>query len=141
MLKQTKVAIGIHTRLSYANIWKLRSINGGKKKYSVSLIIPNSYQKIISVIDNAIQEYIGKLGGLLVPDEFENQLFQKLHEANVLRTISYVIQTNGGKNKMSVFTSKETATWLDTKTVFGLKAANMILASLMTSNMVTNLWS
>ena len=31
MLKQTKVAIGIHTRLSYANIWKLKSINGGKK--------------------------------------------------------------------------------------------------------------
>ena len=141
MLKQTKVAIDIHTRLSYANIWKLKSINGGKEIYSVSLIIPNSYQKIISVIDNAIQENIGKLVGLLVPNEFENQLFQKLREANVLRTISYVIQTNSGKNKMSVFTSKETATWLDKKTVFGLKAANIILASLTTSNMVTNLWS
>lgn len=138
MLKKTKIAIGIHTRLSYANIWKLKSINGGKEIYSVSLIIPNSYQKIISVIDNAIQENIGKLVGLLVPNEFENQLFQKLREANVLRTISYVIQTNSGKNKMSVFTSKETAAWLDKKTVFGLKAANMILASLMTSNMVTN---
>lgn len=138
MLKKTKIAIGIHTRLSYANIWKLKSINGGKEIYSVSLIIPNSYQKIISVIDNAIQENIGKLVGLLVPNEFENQLFQKLREANVLRTISYVIQTNSGKNKMSVFTSKETATWPDKKTVFGLKAANMILASLMTSNMVTN---
>lgn len=141
MLKKTKIAIGIHTRLSYANIWKLKSINGGKEIYSVSLIIPNSYQKIISVIDNAIQENIGKLVGLLVPNEFENQLFQKLREANVLRTISYVIQTNSGKNKMSVFTSKETAAWLDKKTVFGLKAANMILASLMTSNMVTNWWS
>ena len=41
-------------------------------------------------------------GGFLVPDEFENQLIQKLQEANVLRTISHVIQTNSGEHKIPV---------------------------------------
>lgn len=46
MSQQTKVVTGINTRLSYANIWEPKSINGGKEKYSVSLIIPKSDQKI-----------------------------------------------------------------------------------------------
>ena len=44
MSQQTKVVTGINTRLSYANIWEPKSINGGKEKYSVSLIIPKSDQ-------------------------------------------------------------------------------------------------
>ena len=42
MSQQTKVVTGINTRLSYANVWEPKSINGGKEKYSVSLIIPKS---------------------------------------------------------------------------------------------------
>lgn len=67
MSQQTKVVTGINTRLSYANIWEPKSINGGKEKYSVSLIIPKSDQKTITAIekaiDAAIQEGIGKFGG------------------------------------------------------------------------------
>lgn len=67
MSQQTKVVTGINTRLSYANVWEPKSINGGKEKYSVSLIIPKSDQKTVAAIekaiDAAIQEGIGKFGG------------------------------------------------------------------------------
>ena len=67
MSQNTKVVTGINTRLSYANIWEPKSINGGKEKYSVSLIIPKSYTKTVTAIekaiDAAIEEGIGKFGG------------------------------------------------------------------------------
>ena len=67
MSQQTKVVTGINTRLSYANVWEPKSINGGKEKYSVSLIIPKSDKPTITAIekaiDAAIQEGIGKFGG------------------------------------------------------------------------------
>lgn len=67
MSQQTKVVTGINTRLSYANVWEPKSINGGKEKYSVSLIIPKSDKPTINAIekaiDAAIQEGIGKFGG------------------------------------------------------------------------------
>ncbi len=50
MSQQTKVVTGVNTRLSYANIWEPKSINGGKEKYSVSLIIPKSDQKTVTAI-------------------------------------------------------------------------------------------
>ena len=62
----TKVVTGV-VRLSYANIWEPKSINGGAEKYSVSLIIPKSDKKTISeiekAIDNAIKEGASKFGG------------------------------------------------------------------------------
>lgn len=62
----TKVVTGI-VRLSYANVWEAKSINGGSPKFSVSLIIPKSDTKTISAInaavDAAIEEGKGKFGG------------------------------------------------------------------------------
>jgi len=62
----TKVITGI-VRLSYANVWEPKSINGGAEKYSVSLIIPKSDVKTLSAIngaiDAAIEEGKGKFGG------------------------------------------------------------------------------
>lgn len=62
----TKVVTGV-VRLSYANVWEPKSINGGAEKYSVSLIIPKSDKKTISeiekAIDNAIKEGASKFGG------------------------------------------------------------------------------
>lgn len=62
----TKVVTGV-VRLSYANVWEPKSINGGVEKYSVSLIIPKSDKKTISeiekAIDNAIKEGASKFGG------------------------------------------------------------------------------
>ena len=46
MTNLTKVVTST-VRLSYANVWEPKSINGGKEKYSVSIIIPKSDQKTI----------------------------------------------------------------------------------------------
>jgi hypothetical protein len=62
----TKVITGI-VRLSYANVWEPKSINGGAEKFSVSLIIPKSDTKAIAdinaAVDAAIEEGRGKFGG------------------------------------------------------------------------------
>lgn len=54
-------------RLSYANIWEPKSIQGGAPKYSVSLIIPKSDQATLTAInraiDAAIEAGIAKFGG------------------------------------------------------------------------------
>lgn len=51
---KTKVITGV-VRLSYANIWEPKSINGGDEKYSVSLIIPKSDKKTIKEIKDAVK--------------------------------------------------------------------------------------
>jgi len=62
----TKVVTGV-VRLSYANVWEPKSINGGAEKFSVSLIIPKSDTQTIAVIraavEAAIEEGRGKFGG------------------------------------------------------------------------------
>lgn len=62
----TKVVTGV-VRLSYANVWEPKAINGGDEKYSVSLIIPKSDKKTINAInaavDAAIKEGGSKFGG------------------------------------------------------------------------------
>lgn len=54
-------------RLSYANVWEPKSINGNEPRYSVSVIIPKSDKETIDLInqavDNAITEGIAKFGG------------------------------------------------------------------------------
>ena len=62
----TKVVTGV-VRLSYANVWEPKSINGGAEKFSVSLIIPKADTKTLGAIqkaiDAAIDEGRGKFGG------------------------------------------------------------------------------
>ncbi len=62
-----KVITGSGTRWSYANVWEPKSINGGKLKYSVSLIIPKSdtvtIEKIHRAIRAAYEEGQSKLKG------------------------------------------------------------------------------
>lgn len=62
----TKVVTGT-VRLSYANIWEAKSINGGTPKFSASLIIPKSdtvtINKVIDAIQAAYTEGEGKLKG------------------------------------------------------------------------------
>ena len=53
---KTKVITGVNTRFSYANVWDPKvPLNGGKPKYSVSLIVPKSDIKTINAIKEAIQ--------------------------------------------------------------------------------------
>lgn len=58
-------------RLSYANIWEPKSINGGAAKYSCSIIIPKSDTETVdainAAIDCALREGIGKFGGKIPP--------------------------------------------------------------------------
>lgn len=62
----TKVITGL-VRLSYANVWEPKSINGGTEKYSVSVIVSKSDAKTLKAIndavDAAIEEGKGKFGG------------------------------------------------------------------------------
>ena len=46
MRNKTKVVTGT-VRLSYAHVWEPHSVQGGKEKYSVSIIIPKSDTKTI----------------------------------------------------------------------------------------------
>ena len=61
-----KVITGV-CRLSYANIWQAKSINGGAPKYSASVLIPKSDTKTVAKVKAAIQaayeEGEGKLKG------------------------------------------------------------------------------
>ena len=50
----TKIITGV-CRLSYANIWQAKSINGGTPKYSTSVLIPKSDTKTVAKIKAAIQ--------------------------------------------------------------------------------------
>ena len=65
--KRTNPVVTGVVRLSYANVWEPKSINGGAEKYSVSLIIPKSDTKTLSAINEAvnaaIEEGKGKFGG------------------------------------------------------------------------------
>ena len=67
IINPTKVITGINTRWSYANVWEAKSINGGRPKYSVSLIIPKSdtvtVNKIKAAIQAAYEEGESKLKG------------------------------------------------------------------------------
>ena len=51
---KTKVVTGV-VRLSYANVWEPKAVNGGDEKYSVSLIIPKSDTKTVEAIKKAIK--------------------------------------------------------------------------------------
>lgn len=53
-INPTKVVTG-EARLSYANLWEPKSINGGTPKYSVSIIIPKSDARTITKIRAAIE--------------------------------------------------------------------------------------
>jgi toxin secretion/phage lysis holin len=62
----TRVVTG-EVRLSYAHVWEPNSIQGGKPKYSVSLIIPKTDTATITAIEKAIDAAIdtgtAKFGG------------------------------------------------------------------------------
>ena len=49
----TKIVTGV-CRLSYANIWQAKSINGGSPKFSTSVLIPKSDTKTIAKVKAAI---------------------------------------------------------------------------------------
>lgn len=59
----TKVITGPNTRFSYLNAWEPKAIDGGKPKYSVSLIIPKDDTATLNKIKAAYEEGQSKLKG------------------------------------------------------------------------------
>ena len=63
----TRVITGPRTRFSYVNLWEPKAMEGGKAKYSASLIISKDDKETLSRIEAAIQqayeEGIAKLKG------------------------------------------------------------------------------
>ena len=53
-INPTKAVTG-EARLSYANLWEPKSINGGTPKYSVSIIIPKSDARTVAKVKAAIE--------------------------------------------------------------------------------------
>ena len=91
--------------------------SGAKDQYNQSFW--NMMRGHVSAnVMNALKEGSDSDGGYLVPDEFENQLIQKLHQENVLRSISHVIQTSSGDHKIPVVASEGTASWLDEEAAY-----------------------
>ena len=56
----TKVITGPDTRWSYANVWDPKSINGGKEKYSISLIISKMDTATLSRIEALFRQPMKK---------------------------------------------------------------------------------
>ena len=51
----TATKVVIPCRISFANIWEPRSINGSEEKYSVSCLIPKSDKATLTKIHKAIE--------------------------------------------------------------------------------------
>ena len=71
--KNQATKVIIPCRISFANIWEPRSINGSEEKYSVSCIIPKDDKKTIARIQSAVEaaKELGrskKWGGKIPPN-------------------------------------------------------------------------
>jgi len=68
---ETLTKIVIPCRISFANIWEAKSINGSDPKYSVSCVIPKSDKKTLAKIEKAVEaakeEAKGKKWGGKIP--------------------------------------------------------------------------
>ena len=68
---QAATKVIIPCRISFANIWEPKSINGSEEKYSVSCIIPKSDKKTLMKIHKAVEAAkeatVGKRWGGKVP--------------------------------------------------------------------------
>lgn len=51
----TPTKVIIPCRISFANIWEAKSINGSEEKYSVSCVIPKSDKKTLAKIQKAVE--------------------------------------------------------------------------------------
>jgi hypothetical protein len=52
---ESSTKIVVPCRISFANIWEAKSINGSDPKYSVSCVIPKSDKKTLAKIEAAVE--------------------------------------------------------------------------------------
>ena len=55
-MEKTRTRVVVPCRISFANIWEAKSINGGEEKFSVSCLVPKSDKKTIAAIQAAIEQ-------------------------------------------------------------------------------------
>lgn len=53
--KQSPTKVVVPCRISFANIWEPKSINGSEEKYSVSCLIPKTDKKTLGLIHKAVE--------------------------------------------------------------------------------------
>ena len=82
----TKVITGVNTRFSYANIWDPKSINGGKPKYSVSLIIPKDDTVTVNKIKALKSEGYRSAEGSGLSKEFQDKIMQHDEQIAAVKT-------------------------------------------------------
>ena len=63
-------------------------------------------------IENVLKEGVAEDGGYLVPDEYDTQITQALHDHNIMRQICRVIKTHG-EHKMNIAGDVPEAAWID----------------------------
>ncbi len=63
-------------------------------------------------ISNVLKEGTAEDGGYLVPDEYDKQITQALHDRNIMRQICRVIKTHG-EHKMNIAGNVPEAAWID----------------------------
>lgn len=110
----TKVVTGV-VRLSYANLFEPKSINGSDPKYSVSLIIPKSDKQMVKVLEQAI-ENAKELGKSKWGGKIPSNLKLPLRDGDEDRPEdeayenSYFINANSERAPQVVGTEKDKAT-------------------------------
>lgn len=55
MANATPTKVIVPCRISFANIWEPKSINGSEEKYSVSCVVPKSDKKTLAKIQKAVE--------------------------------------------------------------------------------------
>lgn len=111
---ETKVVTG-KVRLSYANIFEPKSINGSEPKYSVSLIIPKEDTQMVETIkqaiENAKERDKGKWNGK-IPANLKTPLRDGDEERpdDEVYANSYFVNANSTKAPAVVSTEKDRST-------------------------------
>lgn len=82
--------------------------NEYKNAFWMSIRNKDSYE-----VSNALRIGSDGEGGVLVPDEFENTLIDKLKEENIIRSLATVITSSNGEKKIPVVASHGSAEWAE----------------------------
>lgn len=117
-----------NVKLSYANIWEKKSINGGDPKYSVSLLIDKNDKKTIKAIKDAIeeakQEGIAKFGGK-IPGKLKEPLRDGDEERPDDETYAGMLFMNANSNNQPQIVNKQVQPILDQTEVYSGCIANV----------------
>ena len=85
-----------------------KASNEYKNAFWMSIRNKNPYE-----VSNTLRIGSDSEGGILVPDEFENTLIDKLKDENIIRSLATVITSSNGEKKIPVVASHGSAEWTE----------------------------